>query len=196
MSIIAIVAFGLVIDPMYVADHTSETLANINNNLSLYYIGIIGWGLITGLDLIVSVAFYKIFIQTNRMMALLSAGSRLIYTTILALAVSFLFSKEISSFMTIWGAGLIIFGIHLIITGIATFKALENSKVWGILLIIAGAGYMVINTIFTCLPDLEAVGKTLETIMMVPMTLGELGFGVWLIIKGGKNSKASQSLTH
>lgn len=37
---------------------------------------------------------------------------------------------------------------------------------------------------------MNGINTILESILSVPMTLGELSFGIWLLIKGGKVGKS------
>ena len=86
----------------------------------------------------------------------------------------------------IWSIGLIIFGGHLMIVGYLTFRSENIPKLISILLLIASLAYITIHVCYTFLPQLNAFTSVLEAVLTFPMVLGELGFGIWLLFKGGK----------
>jgi len=186
MTFLAIYSYALVINPLYIEGDAIETVRNIQKSGITYYSGVMGWVLILIADLLVSLAFYKILKPVDLKFAILSGSSRLIYSLLLAIAIYHLFTLELSAFMYNWSLGLFIFGFHLILTGIATMKSRDIPLYIGILLIVAGVGYAVIHGIYQFLPAYEDIGHTLESVMALPMTIGELTFAIWLLIKGGK----------
>lgn len=186
MAIAAMYSYGFVIGSILVPGDINQTLLNINNNISLYYAGVAGWVIIVITDLIVSYALYAYFKNSDYRLSLITGISRFIYTVILAFAVSMLFLRDIPTFITIWNYGLVLFGLHLIAAGLSAYRTSEVPRVIGFLLIVAGIGYTILSTMDSLLPQYETLYKTLETIMVLPMTAGELGFGIWLLIKGGK----------
>jgi hypothetical protein len=92
----------------------------------------------------------------------------------------------INAFQKMWSFGLIIFGIHLFITGYLVLKSAFIPKVLGILLFIASVSYIFIHIMHLFLPQYDNITAVAETILSLPMAVGELGFGVWLLIKGGR----------
>ncbi|MEY9094491.1 hypothetical protein ABH899_003100 [Paenibacillus sp. RC84] len=92
----------------------------------------------------------------------------------------------LEAFGLIWSMGLIIFGGHLLIVGILAFKSDRIPKVISILLWIASLGYMATHLCNLLLPDNEALTMLLNVVFSIPMIAGELGFGVWLLARGGK----------
>jgi hypothetical protein len=137
-------------------------------------------------------------------------GLRLLYTAMLAIAVSHLviaqslvqeestlFSESldmmasqvmlsITAFESIWSLGLIIFGLHLIVIGFVAFMSPQIPKYISILAAVAGCSYVFIHFMDRFIPELEHVTSILETILLLPMTIGELTLGIWLLIKGRK----------
>jgi len=52
--------------------------------------------------------------------------------------------------------------------------------------LIAGVSYIVVSSLKLTCPNSEIV--TVFVIMMaLPMTIGEMGLAIWLLMKGGKN---------
>ncbi|WP_370632764.1 DUF4386 domain-containing protein [Halobacillus sp. Nhm2S1] len=93
---------------------------------------------------------------------------------------------NILRFERIWSLGLIVFGIHLIMAGIAASKACFIPKVLSGLLILAGVSYLLIHSMYQAFPQYETSTAAIETILSLPMMMGELGFGMWLLVKGIK----------
>ncbi|WP_236708016.1 DUF4386 domain-containing protein [Brevibacillus choshinensis] len=143
-----------------------------------------------------------------------SAASRIFYSAILGMAILSLIvvlllsghTNELSSFKieqtqslmmlfleafeSIWSFGLIIFGGHLLIVGYVALKSDSIPNVIGILLLLASIGYMVIHLSKTFLSQYDRVIAILNLIFSMPMMIvGELGFGIWLLLRGGKLPK-------
>lgn len=165
-------------------------------------------------DILVTWAFYVLLKPINKSLSLLGAWLRLTYTTILGIAIlnlifvlllprhtNYLSSFNIEqiqalimlffeAFEFIWSIGLIIFGGHLLIVGYVAFKSDNIPKVISILLLLASIGYIVIHLGKTFFPQYEGVISILNLVFTVPMIIGELGFGIWLLFKGGKPPKS------
>ncbi len=188
MTVFSIFSFGIVLGSIYVEGAPAETLINIQNQFPLYMAGNISWILILVLDVIVAGCFYLYLRDSNKPLAATSGLLRLIYTLVFGIGIAHLFVNDIATYMHYWSIGLVIIGLHLIVTGIATFYDADIPKIIGILLIIAGSAYSLIHGIYNFAPMYEDLGHRIETIMAVPMTLGELSFGIWLLVKGGRQS--------
>lgn len=94
--------------------------------------------------------------------------------------------SKIDNFENIWIFGLIVFGIHLILVGIISLKTKTIPKIIAIMVLIAGISYTVVNGLLSAGSNFTTLGTTLENVLMVPMTIGELGYGIWLLVKGRK----------
>ncbi|MCF8459026.1 MAG: DUF4386 domain-containing protein, partial [Bacteroidales bacterium] len=79
-----------------------------------------------------------------------------------------------------------LFGLHLLFLGILVLRSKNIHAVWGILLVFAGISYIGIHTIKNFFPEFESQVKTAEMILSMPMAFGEVGFGIWLLIRGGR----------
>lgn len=196
MAVAAGVAYGFIFNSFYVEGNAAATTMKIQANTGLYYTGAALWCLIFITDLIVTYGFYRFLRPLNKPLAYASGILRLIYSFLLGLAIIFLLLKKPGDFVWIWSAGLLIFGFHLIATGIAVMSSTVFLKVLGVLLIVAGAGYSLISGIQTFFPQATELVQTLESVLVVPMTVGELAFGIWLLIRGGKNLSRQASDHH
>ncbi len=200
MAITAGFTYGFIHGNLIVESNMLLTSQNILTSSGLFRLEIFGWSFIILLDIIVAWSLYLYFKEVNSSLSLLGGWFRLVYSIILGIALQNLvaifpiikmgesFPGQIflltSTFNDTWILGLILFGFHLLIIGILALKSLN--KIISILLIIAAASYIIINSAYSFIPQFDNVTKSLETILIIPMTVGELGFGIWLLIKGGR----------
>lgn len=206
LIIMAIAAFysSDVLNNLTLPGNPIGTVEQLVGNKQLFINGLIGWSVVILTDLVVIWGFYIYLKKTNPKVSLIAAATRLIYTIILIIAVSKLFSvntlissiteiktseanqvmNSIDAFQSIWSFGLIIFGIHLFLVGYIGLQSKSIPKIISILIIIAGIGYSIINLMNSFLPQLNSFTSILEMVLLLPMIIGELGFGIWLLIKG------------
>jgi len=93
----------------------------------------------------------------------------------------------LAAFESTWSFGLIVFGGHLLITGLVAYKADPIPRWISILLLIAALGYMFTHLFSIVYAQENKAIEILTMILTVPMTIGELGFGLWLLFRGGKS---------
>ncbi|WP_283153762.1 DUF4386 domain-containing protein [Guptibacillus hwajinpoensis] len=206
MTVAAVFAQGYVHSSLVVEGDAATTLKNIQASQGLFRLEVLGWLIIIILDLIVSWGFYLFLKPFHAGYALLAGGLRFLYTVILAIAVSHLVITNsvvqnaelgtssdtvaqqvmdaITAFEAIWSFGLIIFGLHLIVVGMVAWNTTRIPKVISFLVVLAGFSYSLIHFMYQFIPQIENVTGLLELILMVPMVIGELGFGIWLLVKG------------
>ncbi len=91
-------------------------------------------------------------------------------------------------FNNIWSIGLVVFGCHLYVLGYLVFKSGYIPKIFGVLLIIASLCYIINNFANLLVNNYEKYKATVELFFSLPMIAGELGFGLWLLFKGGIKS--------
>lgn len=94
----------------------------------------------------------------------------------------------LEAFEYIWSVGLVIFGLHLLVLGYVTFLSKQIPKFISVLLFIAAIGYIVIHVMNTMFSQYDAIISILNVVFQLPMIAGELGFSIWLLLRGGKNS--------
>ncbi|MGC1632958.1 MAG: DUF4386 domain-containing protein [Gelidibacter sp.] len=183
--------------PKLIGETSRETTINILNNRTLF-VTIILLHFITLLcDVIVAWALYIFLKPINAQFSLLTAWFRLIYTAMYLIALVNLikiltlikFENQsglnnsiefyINSFQMEWKFGLLLFGIYLLLLGYLVCKAVYIPKIFGILLLLAGIGY-VINTL--CIFLFPSV----NTEFLMITFFGEIIFMLWLLIKGSR----------
>ncbi|MGE7998283.1 DUF4386 domain-containing protein [Lysinibacillus sp. NPDC093190] len=213
MALAAFFSYGFAHENLVLQGDSRATFINLKSSNTLFKAEIFGWIIILITDIMVTWAFYIFLKPINSSLALLAAWFRLTYTAILGVAIlNLIFVLLLSNgtdnlsfnidqlqahvmlflkaFETIWAIDLIIFGGHLLVIGFIAFKSSEIPKVISILLLLAAIGYIIINVFISFFSQYNEVISILKLIFNVPMILGELGFGMWLLIRGGKFSKA------
>lgn len=209
MTIAAAVANDITIGKLVVEGNAAETLKNILAAKTTFNIGILCWLIILVSDVVAAWGLYIFLKPVSKNQSLIAAWFRLIYVTILAVAILNLMYVHIlihqpvpsaadltgqlrrevmfylDAFDTTWSAGLMVFGIHILLVGLLAFKSGYIPRIFGIILIIAFGGYVIINISNLLFPEFEDVMKIVAWIFLLPM-LGEVALGIWLLIKGVK----------
>jgi hypothetical protein len=213
MAVLAGFAYGFVLQGLIVPDNATLTANNIKSSMILFRVGIASFLVVLICDVLVAWALYIFLKQVNENLSLLGAWFRLVYSGILGVALlnltfvvlllndaNYLSVFEISQlnalimfflkgFNNIWSIGLVIFGCHLYVLGYIVFKSGYIPKIFGTLLIIASLCYIISNFANLLLTNYEKYKATVELFISLPMIVGELGFGLWLLFKGGIESE-------
>lgn len=213
MTLASFFSYGYVHGTLVVHGDASATFNNIVSSINLFKGEIVGWIVIMITDILVAWALYVFLEPINKGLSLLGAWLRLIYSAILAISISnlifvllltentigsssltieqtqSLMMLFLDAFHFIWSMGLVVFGGHLLIVGYVALKSDFIPKVISILLILASIGYIVVHLSKMFLPQYDGVITALNFVFTVPMIVGELGFGIWLLVRGGKLPK-------
>lgn len=207
MALVAGYSYGFVFNSIVINAQANETLHNLQSSLNLFLSGIVGWGIILILDLLVAWGIYEFFQQEQQKLALFTALFRVVYTLFLGMAIFYLISvlplvrenadattvmAALSSFNNFWSLGLIVFGLHLTGLGLLALKSSSVPSIFAWLLLFAGISYFGIHAAKALWPMLENNIKQVELILGFPMAIGEIAFALWLLIRGGKLKKAKQ----
>ena len=153
------------------------------------------------LDIVVARALLTFFGPVHQGLATLAAWLRITYAAIFAVAISQLggvlpllghtrylttFSAgqrrtgaltKIQDFQDIWHISLILFGLHLVLIGYLACKSGYVPRVLGVLLLIAGGGYLADSLTALLIPG-HSVNVAAFTF------IGEALFMLWLLAKG------------
>lgn len=209
MALAAAFAYGWVFNSLVVPNDDEATVKAIRTSLFQFQLGILAWWLILILDIKVAWALYRFLKPVNNGFSILAAVFRVVYSVFLAKAIynlcmvvvlindpeSIIFGAAefnhavmhfINAFTHIWQLGLIVFGLHLAILAYLALKSGFVPNFLGILLAVAALGYIVIPTSQQLMPQYQSQIETVESILSVPMAISEIGFAIWLLIKGGK----------
>ncbi len=195
-----------VLERFIVPGDAATTANNIMANESLFRIGICGLVVVLVLDVLVAWALYVFLKPVHKSLSLLAAWFRLLYVATLGIALANLFGvlgllsgadsltgfgtdqlhAQVMSFANAFGYGeniaYVFFSLHLLILGYLVFKSGYSGyipKILGVLLIIAGFGYLIDNFGRLLVPTYDA------TIAYFTF-IGEPLFMLWLLWKGAK----------
>ena len=222
MAIFApIVQFG-VLQKLVLPGNAEATVENILASAMLFRTGIFIFLVVAILDVVVAWALYILLKPVNKRLSLLAAWFRVVYAAIFAIALTNLVNVlqlltgadnlkafevnqlyaqvmlSLSAFQSGWDIGLVIFGLHLLVVGYLTFKSGYIPKWLGVLLVIAGIGYMVdsFGKFFVPNYNLTIAGFTfIGEVLLIFWLLwkGIKGFDKKLDMKSGSNDKRKET---
>lgn len=182
MAVVAGFSFGFVLSELYVAGDLVKTNQNIQASTLLYNLGNLGWLLILVLDLVVSAGLYQVYKAKAHRLTLVTAGLRVLYAPMLGVGIWGLFNRDIGAFMYHWELGLIVFGLHLVSLYVLNNHFNRQVPRWiGYLLLVAGLSYSLIHSVHLFAPQWVDAIKTLENLLVLPMSLSELLLALWLL---------------
>jgi hypothetical protein len=193
---------------LIVPGDATATAGNIAASQVLFRTGIAGEFLMLTSDVLVAVALYVVFKGVSKNLALLAAFFRLAHAAIVGvnllntyvpllllgnagyltafppdqLNALLLLALEAHSFGYL--IGLVFFGVHCLILGYLVFTSRYVPRALGVLLMIAGAGYLIDSFSRTLLPSYDEVANLFLGVVFVPAFIGEVSFCLWLLLKG------------
>ncbi len=200
MSALAAVGGLVVLQGLVTPDDPAKTAEDVMASEGMFRLGVLSLYLVVVLDVVVAWALLRVFGPVNEGLSRLAAWFRLAYAAVFAVAISqlagvphLLDSKEyatafdanqlsaqamlrIDAYNDIWFAGLILFGVHLGVIGYLAYRSGYVPRVLGVLLLIAGLGY-VFDSFSTVLSSSPIVVSTVTF-------LGEFLLAIWLVARG------------
>ena len=182
-------AVGALITP----GDAGRTAQDILGSEGLFRWGIASLILVVILDVIVAAALLILFEPVNRRLSTMAAWFRAVYAAVYLVAISQLVValgllgdpdqalRAVDAYDTIWHVGLNLFGVHLLLLGLLAYRSGFMHKVFGILLVIAGLGYLADGFGAVLIPDysMNISGFTF---------VGEATLMLWLLIKGSRKN--------
>jgi hypothetical protein len=177
----------------------AATARDVMGSGGLFRLGIASLLVVVVLDVVVAWALFRVFSPVAESVSRTAAWLRLAYAGVFMLAITELMGAlrllgndgflgvvdagqlqalallRINAFTDIWDAGLILFGAHLLAVGYLAYKSGYVPKILGILIGIAGGGYLV---------DSFAAVLGQPTNVAAFTFLGELLLALWLVIWG------------
>jgi len=203
IAIIAPIANFSILQRLVVPDDAARTFSNIAASEGQFRFGIILFLATAILDIIVAWALYVFLKPVNKSLSLLAAWFRIVYAAMLGIVSYYLIyvlqlisgagylsafepdqlhaqvMLSLDNFTHGWNFTLTIFGIHLVLLGYLLFKAGYIKKILGILVLIAGLGYMT-----------DGIGKVFTSNYTMTISaytfVGEVVLIFWLLITGRK----------
>lgn len=157
----------------------------------LFRWGVVSLFMVVVLDIIVAAALLEVFTPVNRSLSMLAAWFRIAYAAVFLIAISQLvgvlstsggtgaMAGRVQAFDDIWHTGLVLFGIHLVLIGYLAYRSGFVHKIFGILLVVAGLGYLA-----------DSFGMVLLSGYSVSIAqftfVGEVALIFWLLIRGSR----------
>ena len=177
------------VQPLITPGDAAKTTQDILNSEALFRWGIASLVLTAVLDMIVAVALFVVFEPVSRGVSMMAALFRVAYTAVFLVGIIQLVEalgllrdppqamRAVEAYNTIWLVGLIFFGIHLMLIGYLAYRSGYMAKIFGILLVVAGLGYLVDGFGTVLVPD--------YSMNIAQFTfVGEAALMFWLLIKG------------
>lgn len=204
-----LVVFGMfsptLLETLVVPSDATATAENILGSLGLFEASLVSWIIIVMADIALSVVLYLLLESVSRMLSLVAAAFRFAYSAILGAFLLRLFEgyllltgsgpdpggsavelqsralAHLQTFSTGFTLALVFFGVHLIGLGLLLHRSRYVPAVLGILLAMAGIGY-ILNSLGTFF--LPGHGGLASALLLTPALLGEVGLTGWLLVKG------------
>lgn len=190
-----------VLDLLVVPGDAAATAALISGSPWLFGGSLVVWALIVVLDVVLAVTLYLLLEPVSRALSLVAAALRLTYSAVLGgllvnlyRAFSLLSGTEGSApsaqgaalgALETFGNGfllaLVLFGVHLLVLGVLLGGGGLVPRVFGVLLVAAGVGYLADSLAKLFVAD---YGGPLSAALLATAAVGELSLTVWLLIKG------------
>lgn len=177
----------------------TQTLADIRAADGLFRLGIASLIGVVALDVVVAWALHRVFRPVHPGASRLAAVFRLVYSGVFLVAIAELLGVlrllepeprlealspdliqtevmlRIDTFHDIWATGLVLFGLHLLIIGYLAYRAVVLPRFLGILVAIAGLGY-----VFDSLAGILAFDVPEVSTITFP---GEVLLALWLLTR-------------
>jgi len=202
MAVLAPLAHFGVLENLVVSGDAATTVGNIVADEGLFRLAIAALLVVTFLDIVVAWALYVLMKPVHPTLAILVGWLRLAAPAVFAVALANLLdvanllgsaeslalqseqlgaqvAASIASFDSGWDMSLAIFGLHLVGLGYLLFKSVDFPRFLGVLVVVAGAGYLADTFAIILVPDFEF---TFSWITFV----GEALLIFWLLMRAMK----------
>jgi hypothetical protein len=203
----ALAGFGdlVVVNGLVTKGDAAKTAEDIMASEGMFRLGIASLYLAAVLDVVIAWALLRVFSPVSQSISRLGAWFRLAYAGVFMVALSQLagiphllqdkkysavFGADqlqaqallrVDAFNDIWFAGLVLFGVHLLIIGYLAYKSAYVPRPLGILVAITGFGY--------CFDSFGTVLSQGSPIIISTITfIGEFLLACWLVIWGRRIS--------
>jgi hypothetical protein len=201
MSVLAGFGYFAAVEGLVTPGDAAQTARDISASEGLFRLGIVSLFLVIALDVVVAWGLYRVFDPVSHGLSLLAAWLRIVFAGVFMVAISQLVGVprllgnedylavfgadqlqaqallRINAFTDIWDAGLFLFGLHLLVIGYLAYRSGYVPRLLGILLGIAGFGYVFDSLVAVLYPSplIEVATFTF---------VGEFLLALWLVIRG------------
>lgn len=207
MAVITGVGYCYAFSGFYIANDTISTIKNLNQDGNLLKLTIFAFSINLILNIVITWASYEFFKSFNNPFSSLVALFRLVYSAILCGSIFYLLSVlellqnastdgemimfYLKLFLKTGSWGLIIFGCHLFLLGIIISRSGFVPKFIGFTTSFAGLCYFFAHSCNLLVSSYIIYKEMIESILALPMALGELVLAIWLIRFKSRNQEIS-----
>lgn len=195
MAVIAGLSNFGAVEAVLVDGDATATGQNLAESRTAFRLGVIGFGLVAVLDVIIAWALHVFFRPNNPRTSAVAAVVRIVYGGILAVATIQLGGAlgantdaealhSIETFHETWNIGLVLFGAYLVLIAWLAWKAVKVPNWVALFVAITGFGYLI-DSIGALASDAYSADITTFTFV------GELVLMFWLLLKGRAGSAIS-----
>ena len=216
---LAIIAAGvfaefIVRGSLIVPGNAAATAGNILASESLFRLGIAGDLIMLICDVALALVFFVLLKPVSRSLSLLAAFFRLAQAAVLGMnLLNLVLVLQLISgtdYLAVFGAeqlqaqamlflqvhamgytiGLVFFSMNCFLVGYLVFKSGYFPRFLGVLMGLAGAGYLFDAVVKVLRPDFQSY----ETIMLAAVFLAEVAMCLWLLVKGMDDQPQEQGI--
>jgi len=203
MSVLSGFGYFIAIKGLVTQGNAARTAGKIAAHEELFRFGIVSLLLVAALDVVVAWALYRVFAPVSEHISKLASALRIAYAGIFVVAISRLVGvlhlissntphaevlRRINSFTNIWEAGLVLFGLHLLVIAFLAYRSGYVPKLLGVMLAVAGLGYLF-----------DSISAALTHGSSMPVSsftfIGEFLLALWLVMFG-RRIASSESGAH
>jgi hypothetical protein len=191
----------------------SATAQNIIDSPMLFRAGLAADIVMFIADVAIAVVLYQLLKPLSRTLALLAAAFRMTQTAVIGLNLLNMFQAvrilDDAEYLGAFGAGqtdtlallyldahkygyilgLAFFGVSTIIVGYLALSSRQMPRPLGVLLVLAGAGYLVDTFSFFLIPGYDG---SASPIVLAPALVAEIWFALWLLTKGRRLERLTE----
>lgn len=196
IAILAGVGNFAALAPLITVGDAAQTAAAIADSETQFRIGALCMLTAAVLDVVVAAALLRIFEPVDRMLAVTAAWFRVAYVAVFLVALTQLVQvpnllgdpqlamNAVDAYTTIWHVGLVLFAAHLLLIGYLAFRSGFVPRWLGVLVAIAGIGYLI-----------DGVGTVLVMDYMPTVStvtfIGEVALIGWLLWTAGRRTRSA-----
>jgi Domain of unknown function (DUF4386) len=197
----ALATFGalIAVDRVVTTGNAARTAADITQSLTTFRLGIAALLAVAALDIVVAYALQRFLAPVSHGLSTLAAWLRVAYAAVFATAIAHLAGAarlvgdqttdvgqvlgKVDTYRDTWSAGLVLFGVHLLVVGFLLLRSGFTSKWLGVLVGLAGVGYLIDSLV-----DVLSNGSWPSVATVTG--IGEFILAVWLLVRGGRHRAA------
>lgn len=202
LTVAALAAFATVgaVQGLVTDGDAAATARDIGASMGRFRLGVASLYVVVTLDVVVAWALFRVYQPVHEGLSRLAAWFRIVYASVFLVALAQLAGvpdllsakgsavftpaqvdamalAKVETFTDMWSAGLLLFGLHLLVVGCLSLRSASVPRVLGVLLALAGLGY-AFDTFAAVLSEGSHFKVSSVTFA------GELLLAIWLVLRG------------